>query len=238
MEDALNLINNKSDSENRTIVVLDEFQEITNLEPGTDKLLRGIMQLHTNVNYVFLGSEESMMTTIFKDIKSPFFHFGALMHLGRIPYEDFQEFLVQRLEKIRDKNASKDAREILELTKCHPFYTQQLAAVFWDLCVRTDKQPSVQTAADEILLNLSASYFSLWSRQNRTNRTILEALAQGIRLQDIRTFPTSTIYSAAARLKKEGLLVRETEYAMEDPFFALWIRRSKQLAAIGLPPAE
>lgn len=238
LEDALNLLNNKSDPENRLIVVLDEFQEITRLEPGTDKLLRGIMQLHANVNYVFLGSEESMMTSIFEDIKSPFFHFGALMHLGRIPYDDFLEFLQKRLEKIRGEMAFEDAREILELTKCHPFYTQQLAAVFWDLCVRTDKQPDVQMAAEEILVNLSTSYFALWSRLNRTNRNILEVLARGVKLQDIRTFPTSTVYSAAARLKKEGMLVRDKDYELEDPFFALWIRRSMQQAAIGLPPAE
>ena len=43
LEDALNLLNNKSDPENRLIVVLDEFQEIPRLEPGTDKLLRGII---------------------------------------------------------------------------------------------------------------------------------------------------------------------------------------------------
>lgn len=238
LEDALNLLNNKSDPANRLIVVLNEFQEITRLEPGIDKLLRGIMQRHTNVNYVFLGSEESMMTSIFEDIKSPFFHFGALMHLGRISYDDFLEFLQKRLEKIRGKRAFEDAREILELTKCHPFYTQQLAAVFWDLCVRTNKQPDVQMAADEILANLSTGYFALWSRLNRTNRKILEVLARGVKLQDIRTFPTSTVYSAAARLKKEGMLVRDKEYELEDPFFALWIRRSMQQAAIGLSSAQ
>lgn len=236
LEDVLNLLNNKSKANDRLIVVLDEFQEIAHLEPGTDKLLRGIMQLHTNINYLFLGSEESMMTSIFEDIKSPFFHFGALMHLGRIPYKDFLEFLQERLSKIRGDKAFENACEILELTKCHPFYTQQLAAVFWDLCTRNNTHPSVRMAADEILLNLSTSYFALWSRLNRTNRRVLEVLARGAKLQEIREYPTSTVYSAAARLKKDGLLLRETEYELEDPFFALWIRCSMQQAAIGLAP--
>lgn len=43
LEDVLALIEEKSDPKKRLIVVLDEFQEIANLEPGTDKLLRAIM---------------------------------------------------------------------------------------------------------------------------------------------------------------------------------------------------
>lgn len=233
LEDVLNMMDKKSDPENRLIVVLDEFQEIAGLEPGTDKLLRGIMQLHSNINYLFLGSEESMMTAIFEDIKSPFFHFGALMRLGRIPYPDFLSFLQDRLAKIRGEQAAKDSREILNMTKCHPFYTQQLAAEFWDLCARRGKASTVQAAADEILRGLSASYLVIWSRMNRTNRRILDALAHGAGLQDIREYPTSTIYSAAARMKKEGLLVRQRDYELEDPFLALWIRQSMQQAAVG-----
>lgn len=138
----------KSDAHDRLIVVFDEFQEIANLDPGTDKLLRAVMQLHKSLNYLFLGSEESMMTAIFEDIKSPFFHFGALMHLGKIPYQDFYDFLTERFAVIRKEQAAEDARQILDLTKCHPFYTQQLAAVFWDLCVRSENQASVPAAAD------------------------------------------------------------------------------------------
>lgn len=148
LEDVLTLINEKSDAHDRLIVVFDEFQEIANLDPGTDKLLRAVMQLHKSLNYLFLGSEESMMTVIFEDIKSPFFHFGALMHLGKIPYQDFYDFLTERFAVIRKEQAAEDARQILDLTKCHPFYTQQLAAVFWDLCVRSENQASVPAAAD------------------------------------------------------------------------------------------
>lgn len=239
LEDVLNLIDEKSDPENRLIVVLDEFQEIVNLEAGTDKLLRAVMQLHKNINYLFLGSEESMMTAIYKDVTSPFFHFGALMRLDRIPYEDFYVFLTQRLAVIRKENAQEDARQILELTKCHPFYTQQLAAVFWDLCMRTEKQQTtVQTAADAIVKGLSASYMVLWSRLNRTNRRVLEVLSRDAKLKDIKEYPSSTVYTAVARLKKDGVIIRDGDFTLEDPFFAFWIRRSMQNAAIGLSPAR
>lgn len=234
LEDVLNLMDTKSDDD-RLIVVLDEFQEIANLEPGTDKLLRAVMQLHKNINYLFLGSEESMMTAIFEDVKSPFFHFGALMRLSRIPHDDFFRFLSERLEIVRGDKARGDATDILEVTKCHPFYTQQLAAVFWDHCCRQNGCTTVQDAVDEILRGLSTSYLVIWSKLNRTNRQILSVLASGDSLQAIGDLSTSTVYGAVARMKKDGLIVRDEEFALEDPFFALWIRQSMEQAAIGVP---
>lgn len=52
LENALALLNNANDSENRLIVVLDEFEEIAHLKPGTDELLCGIN--HTARKFVGL----------------------------------------------------------------------------------------------------------------------------------------------------------------------------------------
>lgn len=65
LEDVLMLIE-KLGEKNKFVVVLDEFQEIVDLEKGLDKYLRSVMQLQHNVNYIFLGSQESMMTEIFE----------------------------------------------------------------------------------------------------------------------------------------------------------------------------
>ena len=87
----------------------------------------------------------------------------------------------------------------------------------------------MRTAAGESLL------FGLKPKKLLINGCPVEAiLAVGAKLQDIRELPASTLYSAAARMKREGLLVRETDYELEDPFFALWIRGSIQESAIGL----
>lgn len=236
LEDVLNLMDTCSRPESRLIVVLDEFQEIVHLEAGTDKLLRAVMQLQKNINYVFLVREESMMTAIFEDIHSPFFHFGALLRLSRIPLEDFRLFLVERLSGIRGSRAAEDADDILALTKGHTFYTQQLAAVFWDHSASGRGSISVKAAAEIILRSLSASYSVIWSRLNRTQRRVLEVLARGGRLQDIRDAPASTFYAASGRLRKDGLLVREEGgVELEDPFFALWIRRAMAEASAAIP---
>ena len=75
----------KAHSENdRLIVVLDEFQEIRDIAPNLDRQLRSIMQEQKHINYVLLGSQESMMTDIFEDKKSPFYHFVESSFLKKV----------------------------------------------------------------------------------------------------------------------------------------------------------
>ena len=97
LEDVLNLIEQAHSEQDRIIVVLDEFQEIRDLAPKLDKTLRSIMQEQKHINYILLGSQESMMTDIFENKKSPFYHFGEMMRLGKLPREDFHRYLSERL---------------------------------------------------------------------------------------------------------------------------------------------
>lgn len=74
LEDVFNLLERAHSEKDRLIVVLDEFQEIKDISSGLDRQLRSIMQEQKHINYILLGSQESMMTDIFEDKKSPFYH--------------------------------------------------------------------------------------------------------------------------------------------------------------------
>jgi hypothetical protein len=78
----------------KIIMVLDEFQDIYRIDKGLDRFLRSVMQNHRNINYIFMGSSESMIREIFEKKDSPFFRFGSLMNLGKINHEKFTLFLV------------------------------------------------------------------------------------------------------------------------------------------------
>ena len=90
--------------------------------------MRSILQTYNHANYIFLGSQESMMQEIFEKKKSPFYHFGYLMKLGKIPQDNFYEFLKNGFSSLgEDMDAETIGRSILSFTNCHPYYTQQLA---------------------------------------------------------------------------------------------------------------
>ncbi len=219
LEDAMELLQKVSTEKNRLIVVLDEFQEVTNIAKGFDKQLRSIMQTHKHINYVFLGSQESMMESIFEKKKSPFYHFGQLMRLAKIPYEDFRQYVSERLNDDL-------AEDILAFTGCHPYYTQQIAAQVWDLVNYEHETTDIIPKAVERLVTLHDLDFErLWLNFNKSDRRVLQELSKpnGSNPLTDRTIPTSTTFSILKKLMKQGYVIKTDRYEIEDPFFKKWV---------------
>ena len=223
LEDVLNLLERAHSEKDRLIVVLDEFQEIKDISSDLDRQLRSIMQEQKHINYILLGSQESMMTDIFENKKSPFYHFGELMRLGKLPRQDFYDYLVERLSAVFPESCKVLADRILTFTECHPYYSQQLAANVWQIGVlQPESEDVLQAAIDHIVVSHGLDYERIWMGFKRTNRWILQRLASGKSLQD-GEHRTSTIYSALKRLQKDGYAIYSDHYELEDPFFKQWI---------------
>ena len=232
LEDALSLVEHVSTTENRMIVVFDEFQEIMEVEKGIDRKLRAIMQEQQHVNYIFLGSEESMMTDIFERKKSPFYHFGMLMRLKKIPFEDFHSYITERIQPIVSSDANRIAEEILAFTQCHPYYTQQLASMAWEIALykKTSVDTLIDNAVNQITETHDLNFERIWMSLNNTDKRIIRMLSKGEKPYEQKSLPTSTTYSSIKKLMKKGFLIKENGYEVEDPFFKQWIIRQSETA--------
>jgi AAA+ ATPase superfamily predicted ATPase len=228
LEDVLGLIEKIGEKGRRPIVVLDEFQEVTSLDNDLPKQLRSVIQHHANVNYIFLGSAESMMRRIFETKKSPFYHFGLLMTLGRIPYDDFYDYLSTRFAQVTDK-AETVSKELLAFTDMHPYYTQQLAYYCYDfLDEEKYRENMIEDVIGRIVEVHGNDYERLWITTKKTDKRILITLAEGRDLSSV-TQPTSTVYSGLKRLAEQGYVVRNGSYRLDDPFFGRWITNKRGL---------
>ena len=225
LEDVMLLLERAHSEKDRLIVVLDEFQEIKDIATNLDKQLRSIMQEQKHINYILLGSQESMMTDIFENKESPFYHFGELMRLGKLPRSDFYDYLSKRLSPVFPESYEPLADSILDFTECHPYYAQQLAANVWQIGVLQPKTEDVlQAAVDNIVVSHALDYERIWMGFKRTNRWILQRLASK-KNQQSGEYRTSTIYSALKRLQKDGYVIYSDHYELEDPFYRQWILR-------------
>ncbi len=232
LEDVFNTIEKLGEPSKRLVIILDEFQDINRLENGLDRKLRSLLQHHKNVNYAFLGSVESMMREIFEKKKSPFYHFGQVMPLKKIPYDDFLEYVKNRLKGVYNK-PEQISKKILEITQSHPYYTQQLAFTVWNVCNdNTDADRPVNMAIETLVRIHDIDYERLWLSQNQTDKKILISLAnkeQNVLMESVlRKYginATSTAYSSLKKLMKNGYVIKTTNgYELDDPFFALWIK--------------
>ena len=226
LEDVMELIEKAHSETDRIIIVLDEFQDILDLDTHLDKKLRAIMQNQKHINYILLGSQESMMTDIFEKKKSPFYHFGQLMRLGKLPHADFRQYLVERLASCFPDRCGELADCILDYTQCHPYYTQQLASNVWQIGIlQPEENNAIEVAVNRIVTTHGLDYERLWVNFNRTNKWILQRLASHGILQT-GEHRTSTIYSALKKLQREGYVIYTNQYEIEDPFFKEWILKS------------
>mgnify|MGYP003424494683 FL=1 len=225
LEDALSLVEEVSDEDNRIIVIFDEFQEFIEIEKGIDKKMRSIIQEQSKINYIFLGSEESMMSDIFERKKSPFYHFGRLMRLKKIPYNDFYEYVNERIKNVVTDNQDRLTKEILSFTSCHPYYTQQLAAMVWDNAYyrKNQSEELLSVSINQIIQSHDLDFERIWMSLNNTDKKIIRILSKDEKPYENKSLPTSTIYSSIKKLMKKGFLIKEEKYEIEDPFFRQWI---------------
>lgn len=235
IEDVLNLIEKLSNQKKKIIVALDEFQEIIRIEKGFDSKLRSVIQHHQNVNYIFLGSQESLIKEIFEKKKSPFYHFGLLMPLGKIPCEEFLDYVEKGLRLVTNDHKEL-SEEITRFTGCHPYYTQQLAYLVWDLKSRKRGVSSpVDQAIDEMVQNHDIDYERLWNSLNTTDKKILIGLSLSqlpplseAFNQKYRIGASSTTYSSLKKLMVSGFIIRnEKTYEIDDPFFSYWLKKRR-----------
>lgn len=238
LEDVFTLIEKIGEKGEKPIVVLDEFQEITSFDKNLDRKLRSILQMQSHVNYIFLGSQESMMQDIFEKKKSAFYHFGYLMRLNKIPYDDFLLFLLKGFELLgTPQEAESISKQILAFTKCHPYYTQQLAFQAWNIWGKSSTETVVQQAVSELTQVHDMDYERLWSTFKRTDKKILIGLnmnlgtptgQQFLRTQGIDS--SSTAFSSLKRLRQQGYVIKGENYEMDDPFFAQWIIKHRNIS--------
>lgn len=237
LEDVLHMVEKLGSDGKKIVVVLDEFQDIFRIQTGLDRLLRSVMQNQKNINYVFMGSSESMIREIFEKKSSPFYRFGSLMTLGKILPDKFTEFLEARFAGITGQNKYV-SETILNLTGCHPYYTQQLAFTVWELVGRSGYATDiVEIAANEIVQSHDNDYERLWNSLNRTDMMVLTGMSTGnispLSDEFSRLYGTgaaSTVFSTLQRLTNRGIIIKEgSVYTIDDPFFKRWIILRRQV---------
>lgn len=235
LEDVLNLAEKISSERKKIIMIFDEFQDATRIHPDLLHQMRAIIQHHKMVNYVFLGSQESLIREIFQKKKSPFYHFGIVMNLLKIDANEFRKFLTAGFGNLCS-NAGSVADEIITVTKCHPYYTQQLAFTVWEKAIlKSESSELVSEAVREQLLIHDMDYERIWVNFNTTDRKML----LGLSLSELQPLSDafnqawnigapSTAFSSLKRLITSGFVIKTDRYEIDDPFFSRWLAARRE----------
>lgn len=223
----------------KLVVVFDEFQEVTKLDSkDIETNIRSKLQQHKNVSYVFMGSQRHLLDQMFNDKNRPLYRAGKPFNLGRIPEDEFSQFIKERF-KAGGLGISKEViSQILKQTQCHPYYTQQLCHDIWNQCMSRDakdvQENDVIQGKEQVLKNQNYAYTSMWDSTKGVQRALLHAMAvsdeKGIFSSGFREKyhlgAPSTVARAVEYLEEKGFIEKDgNDYVISDAFFQEWIKR-------------
>lgn len=119
----------------RIVVCLDEFQQIGEFADTLtiQKRMRTVWQHQQLTSYCLFGSKKHLMTSLFGMRSKPFYQFGQMMFLGKIPVQAWTEYIQSHFEE-RDRHIPADVvAELCDLVEQQSSYVQQLAAILLSL---------------------------------------------------------------------------------------------------------
>lgn len=223
----------------RVVLVLDEFQEIVDIDPGLPKLMRSVFQEQPEVAHVYLGSRRHMMQRIFNDENEPFWRSARQMELGVIAPELFARYATARFADTGRTLDGGVCASLLEMTGGHPYATQEALYFLWEATPlgQTADRMRMERALQALLRSEHAHFSLLWSRAAAAQRLVLQALAAeqpgrplSSAYRERHALPAAaTVQTALGALIDAELVARiaRGEYRIAEPFLAEWIVRDE-----------
>lgn len=221
------------------IVVFDEFQQIGELPKShrVESIIRGRIQTHSNLSYIFMGSKKHLIFDMFSDPTRPLYGIGKMFPLEKIGHGHLEEFVFTRFRDT-GKPLSKDlASRLVGLCESHPYFTQYVSHSLWEVTSFGSSVSStdLDDAMDLTISRVSPRYESIWELLPIRQRQALIALANLSPTQKLFSSDVIHKYGLASapsfRKALNGLVDKSLvdrgrdRYAIIDIFFKKWIRK-------------
>ena len=222
------------------VIVLDEFQEVAEFGLGNrfEQIMRSVIENHSNIGYVFLGSKTHMLKRMFAAPSRPFYRSAQTFSLALPPEDEGERFLTDKFASVGLKLAPAAARKIVTLAGNVPYYLQALGS--WTFRVATERGGGKISPADidrafQLMYDAERDLFECVFRAlPESQRLVARALARepvATFTDDYRTrhfLPSSsTVGTAVRRLVADSRIdMVDGRYRHLDPVFAHHLRVS------------
>ena len=225
----------------RIVVCIDEFQQIGEFDDSIhfQKLLRTHWQHHELSGYCLFGSKKHMMNELFVLPSMPFYKFGEVINLHKIPEKDWVEFILQRFEVAEKPIPEEMAVKICRLTENYSSYVQQLAWLYWTNYDPERREETLKLSFEQ-LIDHSATLFEqqtqdLTAYQINFLRMILEGRVEKYNsMTAIKEYSLGSLANIsrlkASLMKKELIELEDGRLVIRDPILKVWLKRKFALS--------
>lgn len=220
------------------VVCIDEFQQIGEMPDSltVQKRLRTVWQHQQNTSYCFFGSKRHMMLNLFQNKKMPFYQFGDMIFIGRIPTENWVPFIQKRFKSRKMQISAEYAEKICDAVENYSSYVQQLA---WNVLSHTHEQVDEQAytaGLEATMTQMSPLFVEQVAGLTTYQLNLLRAICHGYHRdfgseEVVSNFPLGTrnnITRILTALVNRELVEMQNDgsYDIPDPLFKVWLREN------------
>lgn len=238
-EEILNMVEVIAKRKNRHVVVcIDEFQQVGEFEntKQVQARLRSAWQHHHYTSYCLYGSKRHMMSKIFLNRSMPFYQFGDLLWLQKLPVSDWMDYIISHFEATGRHISEQMVIRICEAVDSYPSYVQHLSSILLNHLpqggtVTEDMMPS---AVSELISTNEALYMQQIEPLSGYQMNLLKAIVSGIhsgynekrvRSQFDLGSPSNMVRLRTALIERDLIYSEMRQLYITDPVFALWFRK-------------
>ena len=207
--------------------VFDEFQDILKIASSDilDKT-RSILQHHTNVTYIFLGSIESIMTKIFEHKSSAFFHFTKIISLPPLDIDELYKYADNVFKK--QGIICENLHEYINFLGGHPDYSMQFLQKVYINALAFDLKDIDNSRMHDFMLETildNKAYLNELinkAKMKKHHLEVLISLAKNIKVN----LDSKTLYNVRSSLEDMGIIKKTAQgkYIIVDIFLDFILR--------------
>ncbi len=220
----------------RIVVCIDEFQQIGEMPDSLtlQKTIRSVWQHHQHTSYCLFGSKKHLMSSLFYKRSMPFYQFGDMFFLKRIPTDIWIPFIMNRFSQVGKIISAVYAAKICEKVENYSSYVQQLA---WNILTMTGEEvteESFNRGVDATLEQVTPLFVEQSLRLTTYQLNLLRAICDGVHdnfgSSEIRERYNLGSRSNIDKLKnaleeRELIEINEDGCFITDPLFIIWFKR-------------
>lgn len=215
-------------------IVIDEFQELARFEEeATLWNLRGEIQHHANISYVFTGSRVHMIRILISSDRAFYKMFGVV-NFEPIPGNEMADWITAKFQE-SGGDPGEAIGQLLEVAETCTVDRLRMAAVGFTMAQGRSLTEDIVMKARAAIVEEDRAYFhSDWQQMTAHQQNVLRALAEGERrltsegVRERFSLPTSgSVTNTLKSLLERGILYELEEapgFAFDNPFFKQWIR--------------
>ncbi len=221
----------------KIVVCFDEFQQIAEFKDSLtfQKKLRTVWQHQKHTTYCMFGSKKHLMAQLFYSSECPFYKFGDIMFLDKIPEAEWVPFICDKFRKTGKHIEEGQAQRICQLAENLSSLVQHLAWLVWYKATPDTTDGMIDQAVNDLLDQNRLFYQRDLESLTVFQKNFLLAVANGTNtgltrrevLNEYRLESSANVQGIKkALIARDFIDVEEDVVSFNDPFFKLWIKRN------------